>query len=312
MKTLIYEMNVSTWTNADEMIKHLDRVKKLGAKYVCLSGLCSETNYEKVAEPFDDGSFADFMKRANDINLEVIMNLNLDSTTINNVWHSNEDLYSSHTEGNRVYLKWWEEGDRNEENRNPVIAKMFRDLVIFWGDRGIRGFKVHVPHPNGQFLNAQLPNEQLGDIVGRKAEAILLSVFYAMNVRLIIEVDKFQDSERFSYLADWILDPSLPKNTESFISEAKKLTESCLFMLSTETSASKKRFPEVQDCTPESARWMLFHTGAKTLWLYQGQELGLTDDPRKAIPIQDYKDQERHRNSYLNAFKKECELWQHS
>jgi hypothetical protein len=300
MKTLIYEMNVSTWVNADEMIKHLDRVKELGAKYVCLSGLCSETDYEKVAEPFDDDSFANFMKKARELKLEVLMNLNLDSTATTNVWRADEDLYS-YTEGNRAYLKWWDEGDKNEENKNPVIAKMFHDLVIFWGDRGICGFKVHVPHPNGQLDN-----------IAGKAEVILISVFSTVNVRVIIEVDKFQDSERFSYLADWILDSSLSKNTENFMSEAKKLSESYLFMLSTETSASKKRFPEVQDCTPESARWMLFHTGAKTLWLYQGQELGLTDDPKNAFPIQDYEFQERHANSYLNAFLKECAEWQNS
>lgn len=179
------------------------------------------------------------------------MNLNLDSTATTNVWHADEGLYS-YTDGSRAYLKWWNEGDKNEENKNPVIAKMFHDLVIFWGDRGICGFKVHVPHPNGQLDN-----------IAGKAEAILLSVFSTVNVRVIIEVDKFQDSERFSYLADWILDSSLSKNTENFISEAKKFNESYLFMLSTETSASKKRFPEVQDCTPESARWMLFHTGVK-------------------------------------------------
>lgn len=297
MKTLIYEMNVPTWPSADAMIKHLDRVKALGAKHVCLSGLCSETDCNEVAVPFSNNSFEAFVAKANKLKLGVIMSIDLDSTAIANVWREKYKEIYSYKSGNRAYLKWRSQTDKSELNHATV--RMFRDLVEAWSARGIYGFKVHVPHPNGVQTSAE------------EAERILISIFSAINARLIIEVDTFDDGDRYSYLADWILDSNL-NTAENFVTEAQKHSQSWLFMLCTETSESRTRFPVAHDCTPESTRWVLFHTGARTLWLYQGQELGLTDDPKNAFPIQNYEFQERHANSYLNAFLKECAEWQHS
>ena len=187
----------------------------------------------------------------------------------------------------------------NRDELNHATVDLFRHLVEVWIDRGIYGFKVHVPHPNGVQTSME------------KAESILISIFHTMNARLIIEVDTFEDGDYYGSIADWVLDSNL-NSTEHFVAEAKKHSQGGLFMLCTETSESRERFSVAHDCTPESTRWVLFHTGARTLWLYQGQELGLTSAPKEAIPMQNYEDQERCGTSYLNAFKKECAEWQNS
>lgn len=181
-KTLIYQMYPNSWGNFKNMREHLERVRVLEPDYVWLSpfykspwmdGGYDISDYMSVEPRFGTmEDFDDFVKRANDLGIKVIIDLVLNHTSTNHEWFKKSDIGKSKYKdyyvwtdrdlgwGNQFnggsafewswsrkqyYLHLFHKTQADLNWDNPDVVLEFQKIIDFWvEEHDVSGFRLDV------------------------------------------------------------------------------------------------------------------------------------------------------------------------
>lgn len=205
-KVLIYEMYPAAWPGGlPEMTEHLERIAKLGVDYVWLApcypsggtdGGYDVTDFVAIDPTYGTiEDFDAFVQTANDLGIEVVMDLVLNHTSDKHPWFEKsvkgEEPYADYYLWSEKDLGWgtmfdgstafeWNETrqeyychiyhksqpDLNWDN--PDVIDEFQKIIDFWTDEhGVAGFRVDSVQLIGKdFTKTRLPRKMLGTVAG--------------------------------------------------------------------------------------------------------------------------------------------------
>lgn len=333
-KTLVYQLYPLSWeTGFEGMIKHLSRVARLGADYVWLSpvydspfedGGYDVSNYKRIHRRFERKCcFHEFVEKAHNLGLGVIMDLPLNHTSTRHRWFSTHPEY--YCWSRRDYPKWhnlfdngsaWcyqeseqkyylhlfhsSQADLNwfPESKpsatpsiNQRLVQEFRAIIEYWLRRGIDGFRLDFPQGlNKDFSSDSLNLEDL--LFGNRAIEVINAIFKDHeDIMLMMECFDPTMGELVEYYA---------KNTSiNFVcnvmlkDEIRNGESNLLHLIDSEAchpnfmleleSHDSPRFPS-RGVEPKDMVLDIFGSSAEGVCLYQGQELGLKNPSKEKLP----------------------------
>lgn len=192
-KTLIYQLYPAAWPGGlRQMAEFLPRIKALGADYVWLSP-CYESpwidggydisDYESIHPRFGTLSdFDDFVRTANSLGLQVLMDLVLNHTSTEHIWFKksverkelrylnyyhweDRDLgwhnifdggpaFEWNPERRQFYLHLFHPTQADLNWDTPAVLTEFQKIIDFWTlDHGVGGFRLDVAQFLGKIMH---------------------------------------------------------------------------------------------------------------------------------------------------------------
>lgn len=330
-KTLVYQMYPISWEKQGGLVamtEHLKRVKALDADYVWLSPLFPSPRHDGGYDISDflnvDGQIGtldeldDFIQTAHRYDIGVLFDLTLNHTSTEHEWfekHPEYYCWSKSERGdwknlfdqgscwtfvpekeqyylhlfhkNQADLNWFPGGELNQ-----ALVHEFRDIVKYWKDFDIDGFRLDIPQAiNKDFKRRTL---ELSDLLfGDQAIDVINAVFNGYDdLFLIMECIDPTHGELIDYYAnstpvDFVLNTLIKDEIRTAPHEDKdnRVMDAVInpnLMLDLESHDSPRM---VSDDIPWSdVIWWMFSTGAEGLCLYQGQELGLKNPGKRKMP----------------------------
>ncbi len=172
-------------------------------------------------------------------------------------------------------LAWFD----SRGNINELLIQEFRDIVKFWLNMGIDGFRLDVP----QGINKDINSDELafGDMLGgSRSMEVINRVFEGIPCLLLMEcfdLDCGDISKR--YIKETPVQYIMNVNVKSLKNNRKDAVCQMIdnvpgFVLDLESHDSC-RFLSRPGATLKSELDLLFNSGANNVCLYQGQEFGL-------------------------------------
>ena len=331
-KTLVYQMYPISWGSIRMMTAFLPRVSALGCDYVWLSPIYESPwrnhGYD-VADYYDIEprlgnmeDFDEFVRTAHLMGLKVIMDLPIDSTSVDHSWFLTEplqyitdrttqpsstrpnvlgDSLAWQQAKNRHYLalnhpaqaslNWYKDGTLNRG-----LIEYFKRIMSYWLiSHNVDGFRLEF----AQLLN-EIPD---GDetkldrfLIGPRAVEVIneLSNLYNQKAPFLImdcidpngKVCEFYsretDIEFFTNRVIRSMGVSRSKSLEGLRRKVANHNNNPKFMLNLE-SHDVPRFTSRTGLEAQKILEFMFNSGVQTICLYQGQELGLKNPDNLSI-----------------------------
>ena len=330
-RNLVYQMYPISWEYDSKknalvlMTEHLSRVKALGADYVWLSPVypsprCDHgydiSDYKNVDSRFGTMKDLDaFIAKAHSLGIKVLMDLVLNHTSTEHPWFKQRKYYCTSATGRegwrnlfdggpawerlpegRWYLHLFHKGQADlnwfDGNRiNEDLVNEFRDIVDFWCDHSVDGFRLDIPQAiNKDFRQKDL---ELSDLLfgdGQDVEVINAVFEGHEDLFLIMECIDPTNGELVEYYANstpvnYVMDISFKESETqwNFVNSMDELCQDSQYMLDVESHDSP-RFLSRTKMSPEEVIWRIFNSEAEGICLYQGQELCLKNPTKKELP----------------------------
>lgn len=323
-KTLVYQLYPISWGSIRMMTLFLPRIVALGADYVCLcpifrspwknSGYDVSDYYNVEPRLGTMADFDEFIESAHAMGLKVILDLPIDSTSVEHDWfitenHSyiikkgklpsftrknfygdnlvwqksgNDAYYFAPNHPTQAALDWFSNGILNRG-----LVECFRTIMSFWISRhGVDGFRIEF----AQLINANPEKETGLDklLVDQRAVTVInrLSNNLAVKAPFLImdcinpdgkTTNFYSRATDVEFITDQTLRNVAVANVRTTIGIKRKITASRTnpkFMLSLESHDT----PRLTTRSGLSGRQILetmFRPNVRAVCLYQGQELGL-------------------------------------
>jgi len=331
-KTIVYQLWPLAWGSIRLMTAFLTRIRDQGADYVWLSPVYESPRRNHgydVSDYYDIdprlGTMADFdefVASAHAMGLKVIMDLPIDSTSVEHNWFLTEphryvisngrnpdhtrknllgdslawqktgqsDYYLALNHPAQASLNWFSKGVLNRG-----LIECFKKIMSFWlYDHGVDGFRLEF----AQLLNSPIEAEpKLEDLlVGKRAVTVIneLSNLYGQKAPFLImdcidpngKVCEFYgretDVEFFTNRLLRSTDVSRTKTLEGLKKKVERFAKNPKFMLNLE-SHDVPRFTTRSGLSGEKIINFMFKSPAQAICLYQGQELGLKNPENLSI-----------------------------
>lgn len=302
-------------TAIEKMTMHLAYIKLLGATHVWLSpiypsprcdhGYDIEDYYSIDPKLGTMRQFGRFIDIAHELDLKVVMDLVLNHMSVESAWFKkcpeffcwkNEDLpgwnnlfdggssWEWNEANNGYYLHLFHKGQADlnwfpNGEINHGLVKKFMDILDFWEEIGVDGWRLDVP----QAINKDLSAQTIGFrdlLVGDRDKLVISELFSNRDSFVMMEhFNPNHDPELIpGYVeagVDFVLDVTLPNMCpDGFKAAVSRLAENDHFMVASESHDTPRRTSRAGmigcDVIAE-----LFDNDAQAACLYQGQELGL-------------------------------------
>ena len=331
-KTLIYQLWPLSWGSIKTMTTFLPRIAALGADYVWISPVYESPFYNDGYDVSDyykiDGRFGnmtdmdEFIKTAHSLGLKVIMDLIIDSTSVEHSWFLQEEEYryfwskdclperrsildesnawvpykdtnclcSNHPK--QVNLNWFNGGVLNR-----ALMESFKSIMHFWlHDHDIDGFRI-AP----QLINQDVAEGDIkfaDSLMGARALQVVngLSNLYVGKIPFLImdlmdpkfgEVTKYYaDKTDIEFVTNRMLKSAIaPKgNLKGLKKKISRQVKCSKFMLNLESHDSA-RFTSRSGLNGKEVMDLLFQPEVQAVCLYQGQELGLENPSEEQLSV---------------------------
>ena len=324
-KVLMYQLWPLSWGNIRIMTSFLPRIAKLGCDYVWLSSIFEspcKNHGRDVSDYYAINSrlgtiadFNEFTRAAHALDLKVILDLPIDSTSIECNWLFTEPykyIWSRVAQPSRQNLigrndsAWQPSGDNNylcldnpyqanlnwfhSEVLNKGLVEVFKKIMCYWLTQGVDGFRIgYVQVINENIAKAERKFTDL--LIGKRAVQVvqeLSNLYEGKPPFLIMDVFDNEFGNICNFYAEetdieFITNKALKSTAISRRAQdplcglKKKVSQQVKnrkFMLELE-SADAPRFCSRSGVKPEKILDFMFHSGARAICLYQGQELGL-------------------------------------
>lgn len=279
------------------------------------------SNYRKVDPTY--GSMKDmreFINTAHRLGMKVIIDLVLNHTSILHPWFRMHPSYycwnSLDRPGwknlfdggpawkyNAIYdqyychmfhetqadLNWFPE---ESEELNQELVNEFKDIVHFWTKlQKVDGFRLDVPQAiNKDFLSHTLGFRDL--IYRKKAAEVLNAVFNKDSHPLLLAeifdptfgdvIDYYINETPIDYALNVLLKQSIPVGPQVFCEHLQASILNQKFVVDIESHDSPRAKYKTFGSTWYTHR--ILASGARTICLYQGQELGLENPSKEQMP----------------------------
>lgn len=323
-KTLVYQLFPISWGSIRMMTLFLPRIVALGADYVCLCPIF-ESPWKNAGYDVADyytveprlgtmEDFDEFVESAHALGLKVILDLPIDSTSVEHSWFLTEPHRYSIVEGRmpsftrenllgdslawqncgsgkyyfalnhpaQASLDWFNGGVLNRG-----MVECFRKIMSFWiSSHHVDGFRLEFV----QLLNESAEKEPKLEepLMGQRAVTVINELsnnFDGMAPFLILDcIDpdgkacKFYSRETdVEFITNRLLRSTAIANTKTAIGIKRKitaLTKNHKFMLNLE-SHDVPRFTSRSGLSALQILETMFSSPVQAISLYQGQELGL-------------------------------------
>ncbi len=199
-------------------------------------------------------------------------------------------------------LNWFPDGSEGEPN--PELIKKFQDIVDFWVEKGVAGFRLDVPQAINKDIFANYYEISLSarqDLI-QMAKKVINGVFDEIRKDLYLLMECFDidgtlcryyyDNTPVNAIMDIVVKNAASNGAKSFIAAAEKAFQNCPEGYAHVTeSHDGPRFTTVADVRPNEAIDILFgyydnkkFISPQTIVIYQGQELGLENPDSKILP----------------------------
>lgn len=339
-KTLVYQLFPMSWGSIRMMTLFLPRIAALGVDYVCLCPIFKSpwknagydvADYYTIEPKLGTmKDFDEFVESAHLMGLKVILDLPIDSTSVEHIWFLTEphryiikdrmpdytrknllgnDLAWQKSEGNNYYLalnhpkqatlNWFNGGVLNRG-----LVECFKRIMNFWScSRKVDGFRLEF----SQAINGskglirrdavQVINE-LSNNFGGKTPFLIMDCIDPDG-----KASEFYAHETdIEFITNWSLRNVMLSNVKSTIGIKRKLTpliNNPKFMLSLE-SHDVSRFTYRSGLPAVKILETMFSPSVQAVCLYQGQEIGATcADINMPLPLDEYARQEANGDSVL-------------
>ena len=335
-KILVYHLWPLAWGSIKAMTLFLTRIKALGCDYVWLSPINQSPRYNHgydVSDYYniDDrlGSikdFDEFVHTAHAIGLKVIMELVIDSASVEHcwfttnpnwyIWETNQTSWCNLIDGQSAWrfspsrdkyylhlghpkqadLNWFPGGVLNRS-----LVEYYRNVMRYWiTSHGVDGFRLgHVQSLNKNFAKKDLKMEDL--LIGRNALTAIneLSNIYSGNHRcpfLILDLydndgsamEYYANETDVEYITSTLLETEITKDMR--VPEIQQKINECAknhkFMLELE-SHNTSRLTSKLGVNGEEVMNLMFASNASAICIYQGQELGLKNPSKNDLSLMD-------------------------
>ncbi len=164
-------------------------------------------------------------------------------------------------------------------NINEALVQEFRDIVKFWLDMGVDGFRLDVPQSINKDIN--LDKLDFGDMLGgSRSKEVINRIFKGYHCLLLMECfDPTYGEISKSYIEETpvqyimnVLIKGLESDQRRMIHHMSQAVPGFVLDLESHDSCRCLSRPGM---TFEDELELLFNSGATNVCLYQGQELGL-------------------------------------
>ncbi len=321
-RVLVYQMWPIAWPGGfKQMTEHLSKVKELGATHVWLSPIFPSprkdhgydvSSYLRTDDRFGPmKDFSNFVIRAHELKLKVIIDLVLNHTSIDHPWFTNkpeyyiwrdepnewtnmfdggsawekkDDKYYCHLfDKSQADLAWFDENGRI----NRSLLTDFRNVVRLWlSQYRVDGFRLDA-------IQAMNKGEDL--FTGSRAARVVREVFKDFDAFLIGEIIDYTNGTLIKkYCKECHVDYCLNISLKSEWDESSTKFHQALqtnssvngFMLDVESHDSP-RFTSRSGMTPLQISHMMFAKSITAVCMYQGQELGLKNPRPENLSLEE-------------------------
>lgn len=269
--------------------------------------------------------FEHFIKAAHSCGIRVLIDLVINHTSTEHVWFKEKPQYYCWSDNPTFCLGWkslftgksaWQyvlenhssylhlfhynQADLNwypnhgRGNLNKDLVQEYRDIVSFWEDFGVDGFRIDAPQAiNKDFSKQTLEFADMLD--GRNAMGVVNAIF-RQNTKSLLIAEIFDPT--FGDISakwwnetevDYVLNVSVkddggkPMRSNVFDERLRKMSKVESYMCELESHDSP-RF-SLENCFNKD--WVIlqmFSKNIKAVCLYQGQELGLGNPTKEELP----------------------------
>ena len=333
-RALVYQLYPISWGSIRMMTLFLPRIVALEADYVCLCPIF-ESPWKNAGYDVADyytveprlgtmEDFDEFVESAHAMGLKVVLDLPIDSTSVEHSWFltephryiternripsftrmnfhsdslawqlsSNDNFYLALNHPAQATLNWFNNGILNRG-----LTECFRKIMSFWiNEHNVDGFRLEFV----QLINADPKKDSSLDklLVGQRAVTVINELSNNLGVKapfLILDcIDPDGKASEFysretdvEFITNRILRSTAVANTKTTIGIKRKITtfaKNPKFMLNFE-SHDVPRFTTRSGVEANKILKTMFYAPVQAICLYQGQELGL-ENP-KDLSIQD-------------------------
>ena len=331
-KVLMYQLWPFSWGGIRIMTSFLPRIANLGVDYVWLSPIFKspmKNHGRDVSDYYTINSrlgsmedFDEFVRAAHALNLKVILDLPIDSTSVEHNWFYTEPLHyiwgntrrpirqnllgrngsawQTHDNRDSYYLclsnplqpnlNWFRNGVLNRG-----LVEAFKKIMRYWLAHNIDGFRIE----SVQLLNEDMSKEdqKFSDLLigSRAVQAVreLSNLYGGKSPFLIMDVYDNQFGSICDYYAEetdveFITNKALKstavskKSLDGLQKKIENQVKTRKFMLDLECS-SAPRFTSRSGVEPLEILKLMFSDQVQAVCLYQGQELGLKNPQRLSM-----------------------------
>ncbi|MBQ8985130.1 hypothetical protein IJ076_01030 [Candidatus Saccharibacteria bacterium] len=332
IKKLIYHLWPLSWGKIRTMTAFLPRIKALGADYVWLSPIFSSplknSGYD-ISDYYSINSrlgtiedFEEFMSTAHTLDLKVILEIVIDSTSTSHPWFKQDpskyiwakepsldyqnlvdqdtawEYYPKRGEyylhlnlSSQADLNWWPGG---VVNRN--LVRYFKDVMYYWASKyDVDGFKIGSVESLNKNISQDMHFHKL--LKDKRATTILneLTNVYSKTAPYIImecidntgsEIAYYEKETDVECISNTILKSMAAFHKGNTLDYINKYAKDSRFLLELE-SPNSPRFTSRSEMSGKAVINMMFNSEATNIVLYQGQELGLTNPTADELSIAD-------------------------
>lgn len=331
-KTLVYQLFPGAWGSIRMMTLFLPRLVALDVDYVCLCPIF-ESPWKNAGYDVADyytidpklgtmKDFDEFVESAHAMHLKVILDLPIDSTSVEHSWFLIEpgqyvikegrmpdftrrsilgdSLAWQKTGENKFYLalnhpaqatlNWFSNGVLNR-----TLVESFKKIMRFWiCSHKVDGFRLEF----AQLLNASAEKElDFGKVlIGQRAVVVINELAnnnWGKSPFLVLDCidrdgkvcDFYSRETDVEFITNRLLRSAAIANTKTAIGLKRKITtlaKNPKFMLNLE-SHDVPRFTSRSGLDPVHILKTMFNSKANAICLYQGQELGLKNPENLSI-----------------------------
>lgn len=322
-KVLVYQLFPGSWGSIRMMTMMLHRIAALGADYVWLSPIFASpwknhgydvSDYYRINPKLGTiQDFDEFVRAAHAIGLKVVIDLPIDSTSIEHDWFftephryvwndkfnptkqnvtnhdpawqpENGEHYLALNHPAQATLNWFRNGVLNRG-----LVECFKKIMCFWlFDHSVDGFRLE----SAQLLNDVSPTEtKLNDLlIGQRAVRAIneLSNLYGGKAPFLIMdlidptfgkvCDYYSQETDVEFVTNRVLKSTVVSRSKAPLENLRRKVnhqaKNSKFMLDLE-SHDAPRFTSRSGLNPLEILNFMFTSKAQAICLYQGQELGL-------------------------------------
>lgn len=334
-KTLVYQLWSYAWGDIRLMTAFLSRIAALGCDYVWLSPIYSSskhnfgydvTNHYAIDDSFGTISdFQEFVRTAHALGLKIIMDLIIDSTSVEHVWFRNEpgkyywsknpspqwrnfsdqgpawqfdekrkDFYLCTSHPKQADLNWFAGGILNR-----TLIGTFKEIMRYWlYEQDVDGFRVG----SAQSLNKDPTRQNMefeNMLIGSRAALAIgeLSNLYGGKTPILMLdmldptygsiVDYYSEKTDVEFITNSILKYS--------VTSGSGIDEGFKSLIAGHAKNPKymleleshesSRFTSASGLEGSQVLDLMFSSPVQAVCLYQGQELGLENPKEKDLPM---------------------------
>lgn len=334
-KVLVYQLWPISWGNIRLMTAFLPQIMALGADYVWLSPILTSPRHNHGYDVADYYSvdprfgtikdFDEFIKVAHVLGLKVVMDLVIDSTSVEHVWFTTDPgryiWESAPPDWNNLFdqTSAWQfdyvkkqyylhlghptQADLNWFNCgriNRTLVGSFKNIMSYWlYEHDLDGFRLN----SIQSLNKDISRERIkyNDLlIGSKAVEVIneLSNLYGDKTPFLLAdcydpgygeiVDHYTKETDIEFISNSMLKRAAVGSSAktSLIKKIERHAKNPKFMLDLE-SHDAPRFTSRSGMDSKEIIDIMFGSEVNAICLYQGQELGLKNPTEAELTLAD-------------------------